>query len=56
MHRRYAKGVAAIVAGVLGIAATLSLNVPWLSDPTNAAALTGALSSLLVIFGPKNAD
>ena len=50
---KYAKGISAVVAAILGVGVTAL--IPGIS-PELATSLTGLLTVLAVIFGPKNAD
>ena len=48
---KYAKGISAFVAAILGVGVTAL--IPGIS-PELATSLTGLLTILAVVFGPKN--
>jgi hypothetical protein len=50
---KYAKGISAFVAAILAVG--VSVLVPGISAEL-AASLTGVLTVLATVFGPKNAD
>lgn len=50
---KYAKGISALVGAILGVG--VSVLIPGI-DPAWAGSLTGALTVLATVFGPKNVD
>lgn len=50
---KYAKGISALVAAILAVG--ISVLVPGISAEL-AASLTGVLTVLATVFGPKNTD
>lgn len=50
---KYAKGISAFVAAILGVGVTAL--IPGIS-PELATSLTGLLTIFAVVFGPKNAE
>lgn len=50
---KYAKGISALVAAVLGVGVTVL--IPGI-DPAWGASLTGLLTVLGTVFGPANQD
>lgn len=50
---KYAKGISAVVAAILGVGVTAL--IPGIT-PELATSLTGLLTILAVVFGPKNED
>lgn len=50
---KYAKGISAVVAAILGVGVTAL--IPGIT-PELATSLTGLLTILAVVFGPKNTE